>query len=69
MRQAPFSDHCRTTRGQGRQGGGVNDRGWQRRFDDPIPGRTLVSLRDAATYATELPKKEAALPEWLQLRR
>jgi hypothetical protein len=43
------------------------ERGWQRKFEDPIPlpdGRTLVTLRDAATYVTALPKKEAALPEW-----
>jgi hypothetical protein len=42
-------------------------KGWKRRFEDPIPlpdGRVLVMLRDAATYVTGLPKKEAALPEW-----
>jgi hypothetical protein len=42
-------------------------KGWQRKFEDPIAlpdGRTLVTLRDAATYITALPKKEAALPEW-----
>jgi hypothetical protein len=41
--------------------------GWQRRFDEPIAvldGRRLLTLRDAATYGTELPKKESALPEW-----
>jgi hypothetical protein len=41
--------------------------GWGREFDEPIvlpDGRQLVSLRDAATYVTGLPKKEAALPEW-----
>jgi hypothetical protein len=35
--------------------------GWKRAFDDPIPlpsGRKLVTLLDAATYATKLPKKE-----------
>jgi hypothetical protein len=45
----------------------VTDRGWQRAFDDPIElpdGRTLVTLHDAATYITALPKKEAAEPEW-----
>ena len=45
----------------------VNDRGWQRKFDDPIPlpdGRTLVTLKDAGNYITSLPKKESALPEW-----
>jgi hypothetical protein len=43
------------------------ERGWQRKFDDPIPlpdGRELVTLRDAATHITALPKAEAALPEW-----
>jgi hypothetical protein len=43
------------------------DKGWQRKFDDPIPllgGRTLVTLRDAADYITSLPKKESDLPEW-----
>jgi hypothetical protein len=41
--------------------------GWQRAFDDPIQlpdGRTLVTLHDAATYITGLPKKEGAEPEW-----
>jgi hypothetical protein len=27
-------------------------------------GRKLVTLEDAATYITEPPKKESALPEW-----
>jgi hypothetical protein len=43
------------------------ERGWQRKFEDPIPlpdGRELVTLRDAATHITALPKTEAALPEW-----
>jgi hypothetical protein len=42
------------------------ERGWQRKFDDPIPlpdGRELVTLRDAATHITALPKTEAALPQ------
>ncbi|KJC62478.1 hypothetical protein UP10_03995 [Bradyrhizobium sp. LTSPM299] len=42
-------------------------RGWQRRFDDPIElpeGRALVTLHDAATYITALPKTEAAAKEW-----
>jgi hypothetical protein len=37
------------------------DRGWQREFDDPIElpdGRVLVTLLDAATHITELPKRE-----------
>jgi hypothetical protein len=43
------------------------ERGWQRKFEEPIllpTGRTLVTLHDAAAYITALPKKEAALPEW-----
>lgn len=42
-------------------------KGWQRRFDEPISlpdGRQLRTLRDAATYATELPKKESAEAAW-----
>jgi hypothetical protein len=42
-------------------------RGWQRRFDDPIPlpdGRPLVTLRDAGNYITKLPKAEHEAPEW-----
>jgi hypothetical protein len=42
-------------------------KGWQRKFEDPIPlpdGRELVTLRDAATHIAALPKTEAALPEW-----
>jgi hypothetical protein len=45
----------------------VSDRGWQRKFEDPIAlsdGQTLLTLRDAATCITALPKKKAALPEW-----
>jgi hypothetical protein len=40
---------------------------WGARFDYPIllaNGRKLLTLQDAATYITNLPKKEAALPEW-----
>jgi hypothetical protein len=36
-------------------------------FSEPIElpnGRKLVTLKDAATYITGLPKKESALPEW-----
>jgi len=45
----------------------VSERGWQRKFEDPIPlhgGRKLVTLREAADYITSLPKKESDLPEW-----
>jgi hypothetical protein len=45
----------------------VNDRGWQRQFDDPIPlpkGKPLITLRDAALYITKLPKAEHDTPEW-----
>jgi hypothetical protein len=41
--------------------------GWSREFDEPIAlpaGKKLVCLRDAASYITVLPAKEAALPEW-----
>ena len=43
------------------------DKGWQRRFDDPIPlrrGRQLVTLQDAADYILKLPKAEQNLKEW-----
>jgi len=35
----------------------VADKGWQRKFEDPIPlpgGRKLITLRDAADYITSL---------------
>jgi hypothetical protein len=41
--------------------------GWKRRFDDPIPlpgGRQLVTLEDAGTFITKLPKAEHSAPEW-----
>jgi hypothetical protein len=40
---------------------------WSTPFSEPIElpnGRTLVTLKDAASYITSLPKKESALPEW-----
>jgi hypothetical protein len=40
---------------------------WKRRFDEPIPlprGRKLVTLKDAGTYITNLPKAEHQAPEW-----
>jgi hypothetical protein len=48
----------------------VADRGWKRRFDDPIPlphGRQLVTLRDAGNYITKLPKAEHDAEEALIL--
>ena len=42
-------------------------RGWKRSFDDPIPlprGRHLVTLEDAGTYITKLPKAEHETAEW-----
>ena len=41
--------------------------GWSREFDEPIAlpdGRKLIVLRDAASYITAFPKKEADAPEW-----
>jgi hypothetical protein len=43
------------------------DKGWQRKFEDPIPlpdGRKLVTLRDAADYITSLSKEESDLADW-----
>jgi hypothetical protein len=43
------------------------DRGWKRRFDVSIPlprGRQLVTLEDAGTYITRLPKVEHEAAEW-----
>src|SRR5713101_9115690 len=40
---------------------------WSRRFDEPIPlprGRRLVTLEDAGTYITKLPKAEHEAKEW-----
>ena len=41
---------------------------WSARFDEPIKlpnGRKLVTLKDAGTYITKLPKAEHSAPEWL----
>jgi hypothetical protein len=43
------------------------DRGWKRRFNESILlpcGRQLVTLKDAGTYITKLPKTEHEAPEW-----
>jgi hypothetical protein len=48
-------------------GAPVANRGWKRRFDDPIPlprGRQLVTLRDAARYIFKLPEAEQHPGEW-----
>jgi hypothetical protein len=40
---------------------------WHQQFFDPIPlpkGKPLVTLRDAATYITKLPKAEHDAAEW-----
>jgi hypothetical protein len=40
---------------------------WSRRFNEPIPlpkGRQLVTLQDAGTYITKLPKAEHEAAEW-----
>jgi hypothetical protein len=40
---------------------------WSSRFAEPIPlpdRRTLVTLRDAARYITNLPEEEHDAPEW-----
>jgi hypothetical protein len=45
----------------------VADRGWKRRFDEPIPlprGRQFVTLEDAGTYITKLAKAEHKAAEW-----
>jgi hypothetical protein len=45
----------------------TNERGWSRKFDDPIPlpkGRQLVTLEDAGIYITTLPKAEHMAREW-----
>jgi len=45
----------------------ISDRGWKRKFEDPIPvprGRQLVPLEDAGRYITKLPKAEHEAEEW-----
>ena len=40
---------------------------WSRKFEEPIPlpkGRQLVTLKDAGTYITKLPKAEHVAAEW-----
>ena len=43
------------------------DKGWPRKFDEPIllpTGRKLVTLLDAGDYIASLPKEESGLLEW-----
>jgi hypothetical protein len=50
----------------------VADRGWKRRFEEPIPlprGRQLFTLEDAGTYITKLPKAEHEAAEWVAAMR
>jgi len=45
-----------------------SDRGWKRRFEEPISlprGRQLVTLQDAGKYITKLPKADHEAQEWL----
>jgi hypothetical protein len=47
--------------------GVISERGWKRKFEDPIPlprGRQLVTLEDAARYIQKLPKAEQMIEEW-----
>jgi hypothetical protein len=40
---------------------------WSARFEEPIPlprGRQFVTLQDAGTYITKLPKAEHEAAEW-----
>jgi hypothetical protein len=53
--------------GNYRDGARAASRGWKRLFDEPIPlprGRQLVTLEDAGTYITRLPKAEHEAQEW-----
>jgi len=45
----------------------VAERGWKRRFEEPIPlprGGQLVTLEDAGKHITKLPKAEHEAAEW-----
>jgi hypothetical protein len=45
----------------------MSDKGWPRKFHDPIPlpgGGELITLRDAANYVTKLPKAKHNTPVW-----
>jgi hypothetical protein len=50
-----------------RRAGAISNRGWSRKFEEPIElpnGRQLVTLQDAGTYITKLPKAEHSVPQW-----
>jgi hypothetical protein len=50
-----------------RRAGAISPPKWSREFEDPIvlpDGRKLVTLRDAATYITKLPRAEHDLEIW-----
>jgi hypothetical protein len=45
---------------------------WSRAFEDPITlprGRQFVTLKDAGTYITKVPRAVHEAPEWLLSRR
>jgi hypothetical protein len=50
-----------------KRAGVISNRGWKRKFEDPIPllrGAPLVTLQDAGNYITKLPKAEHEAAEW-----
>jgi hypothetical protein len=50
-----------------RKAGAISAPKWSRKFEDPIvlaDGRKLLTLRDAATFITKLPKAERDLEIW-----
>jgi hypothetical protein len=50
-----------------KRAGAISAPRWSREFEDPIAlpdGQKLVTLRDAATYITKLPKAEQDLDIW-----
>jgi hypothetical protein len=50
-----------------RRAGAISAPKWSREFEDPIElpnGTKLMTLRDAATYITKLPKAELDLEIW-----
>ncbi len=60
------SRECRkVSRPTSTKAGAISD--WSAEFEDPMElpnGRKLLTLRDAATYITKLPKAEHVTPEW-----